>query len=273
MPVSGSTDIPHVSVHDHYIRKPITQKEKNSIKEFLGLFSVNESSPDALTRAQAYIDQYAKFEQNAFYLDSALRILNSITDKNKTVHHRIQLHFIKGEYEKIVSLVKEIGEQKCLDNLFVDQSYDNKDAWTIYRVAESYSNVGNDANALKWFRQAVKLAPYNLDYRNKLGSALASNNQLKEAIAEFEYIISENPKYVSAYSNLGYIRMIQGSPAEALRLYNIGKKLDPDNEALLLNLAGYYLYNKETKIAREYLESIVKKNPHNKKATEVLKRI
>ena len=31
MPVSGSSDIPHVTVHDHYIRKPITVKEKNKI--------------------------------------------------------------------------------------------------------------------------------------------------------------------------------------------------------------------------------------------------
>ena len=30
MPKSGSIDIPHVTVHDHYIRKPITQKDKEA---------------------------------------------------------------------------------------------------------------------------------------------------------------------------------------------------------------------------------------------------
>ena len=41
MPVSGSSDIPHVTVHDHYIRKPITVEEKNKIKTFIGLFAIN----------------------------------------------------------------------------------------------------------------------------------------------------------------------------------------------------------------------------------------
>jgi hypothetical protein len=52
MPVSGSTDIPHVTVHDHFIRKPVSKKEKEKIKTFVGLFSVNEKNPSALTIGQ-----------------------------------------------------------------------------------------------------------------------------------------------------------------------------------------------------------------------------
>ena len=33
MPKSGSLDIPHVTVHDHYIRKPIKQKEIDDQKK------------------------------------------------------------------------------------------------------------------------------------------------------------------------------------------------------------------------------------------------
>ncbi|MFL5752056.1 MAG: multiheme c-type cytochrome, partial [Bacteroidia bacterium] len=77
MPKSGSIDIPHVTVHDHYIRKPITKKEKEKIKEFIGLFSINEKDPDKLTKARAYISQYEKFEWKPYYLDSALQLLPS----------------------------------------------------------------------------------------------------------------------------------------------------------------------------------------------------
>jgi len=272
MPSSGSTDIPHVSVHDHYIRKPITQQEKERIKTFVGLYSVNEKNPDALTRAKAYIDQYDKFEQKSIYLDSALQILKSEKDLQKAIRLLIHVYFTKQDFKQILTLVTTFGEQKC-DSLFKKQSFENKDAWAAYRIAEAYSNTGNVPNAIKWFKKSVHLAPYNLDFRNKLGSNLAAINNLTEATEQFEFIMTENPKFVSAYSNLGYIKLMQGFPAEAIRLYTIGKKLDPDNEALLLNLAGYYFFKKDKNSARKYLEEVLKRNPKNVKANSALQQL
>ncbi|MGZ4098896.1 MAG: multiheme c-type cytochrome, partial [Bacteroidia bacterium] len=227
MPVSGATDIPHVSVHDHYIRKPITQKEKEKIKTFLGLFSINEKKPDALTRAKAYINQYDKFDQDPAFLDSAAILLNdkNIADLEKNLRCLLQLNFIKQDYKKIISYVAKMGEVKCFNILFIKQSFDNSDAWACYHIAEANYYTGNIANSIKWFKKAVKLAPYNLDFRNKLGSALAATNDLNEAINEYEFVLKENPKHVSAYTNLGFLKLRQGFPAEALRLYTIAVKL------------------------------------------------
>lgn len=273
MPSSGSTDIPHVSVHDHYIRKPLTRKEKDKIKTFVGLHSVNEKKPDALTRAKAYLNQYEKFEQNPVYLDSAKYLLGNKSDLSKNRYALLQLYFMQQDFLQILSLLNTLGEKRCYDSLFVKQSYQNEDAWAAYQIAEAAYNSGNAPLAFKWFRRAVELAPYNLDFRNKLGSALAGANNLKDAITQFEFILRENPKQVSAYSNLGYIRLVQGSEAEALRLYSLGEKLDPDNEALLLNLAGYYFYKKNAPQAKKYLERVLKKNPKNQKATMAMQQL
>jgi tetratricopeptide (TPR) repeat protein len=271
MPLSGSTDIPHVTVHDHYIRKPVTQKEKDKIKTFLGLFSINEKDPDAWTRAKAYVDQYDKFEQNTAYLDSALALLKDV-DPRRSIRLLLQIHFIHQDFKQMISLANAFGEQRC-DSLFSKQSYDNKDAWASYRLAEAYAGTGDKQTALKWFKKAVTLAPYNLDFRNKLGSGYVGANDLAAATGEFEFIMKENPKFVSVYSNLGYIKLMQGFPAEALRLYTIGRKLDPDNEALLLNLAGYYVFANDKLMARKYLEMVLKKHPGNQKATMVLQQL
>jgi tetratricopeptide (TPR) repeat protein len=274
MPVSGSTDIPHVSVHDHYIRKPVSKKEKEKIKEFLGLYSVNEKNPDIKTRAKAYLNQYAKFEQNTAYLDSAKLLL-----KDKGIHLQenirllLELCFIRQEFQRAIGYVTEIGEDKCLRYLFVKQTYDNADAWACYHVGEAYTYTNDLQKSVKWLTQAVKLAPYNLDFRNKLGSALAATNQLKEAENEFSFILSENPKHVSAYTNLGFIKLKQGFPAEALRLYSLGLKYDPDYEPLLLNLAGYHAFMRDKKQAVFYLQKILKKNPGNQKAKSALQQI
>ena len=58
MPKSGSIDIPHVTVHDHYIRRPITKKDKEDIKTFIGLYAINEKNPSSITKARAYLNQY-----------------------------------------------------------------------------------------------------------------------------------------------------------------------------------------------------------------------
>ncbi|PBQ33336.1 pilus assembly protein TadD [Sphingobacteriaceae bacterium] len=272
MPSSGSTDIPHVSVHDHYIRKPITKKEKEKIKTFIGLYSVNEKNPDALTRTKAYIDQYSKFDQNPVYLDSALSILKTVKDAKKSLALQIQIYFIKQNFPQILNLINTYGEKKC-DSFFVTKSFENKDAWTAYHIGEAFSNTGNTPSAVKWFTKAVALAPYNLDFRNKLGSNLAASNNMNGATEQFEFIMQENPKFVSAYSNLGYIKLTQGFPAEAFRLYTLGKKLDPDNEALLLNLAGYYMFMKDKVSAKKQLEILLKKNPKNQRAAMALQQL
>jgi predicted CXXCH cytochrome family protein len=273
MPSSGSIDIPHVSVHDHYIRKPLSQEEKEKIKTFLGLYAINETSPDRYTRALAYINEYEKFSQKEAYLDSAKKFLSDKSSLKKNARALIQLYFIKRDYQAVLNTVNELGENVCAKELFINTSYENADAWCCYRIAESYYYSGNAGKAESWFAQAAWLAPFNLDFRNKYGTVLAATGKSNEAIQAFEWIMRENPEYVSAYSNLGYLRLMQGQPAEALRLYKIGIDLDPDNEALLLNLAGYYLFIKDRDAAAKYLKHALELNPRNEKVKGILKQL
>ena len=275
MPSSGSTDIPHVSVHDHYIRKPISKKEKDKIKTFVGLYSINEKDPSSLTKAQAYINQYEKFDQNVSFLDSAASLLKDKKAEELFTNIRalIQLNFIKQNFQKIISYVTQIGEQRCLYTLFVKKSFDNLDAWTCYRIAESHYYTNDLTGSIQWFKQAVNLAPFNLEFRNKLGSTLAALNNFKDAKEQFNFVIKENPKHVSALTNLGYVKLSEGMQAEAIKLYQIALKIDPDYEPLLLNLAGYYAFVKNKKEAKRYLEIILKKNPKNQKAKMALEQV
>ena len=56
-------------------------------------------------------------------------------------------------------------------------------------------------------------------------------------------------------------------------LYNQGLKIDPDNENLLMNLAGYYAASKNKIMALEILNKIINKNPKNQQAKLALKQI
>lgn len=274
MPSSGSIDIPHVTVHDHYIRKPITQTEKDKLKKFIGLYAINEKSPSNLTKAWAYINQYDKFEPKLEYLDSAQKLLSDKTkdDVIKNIHALLQLNFSRQNFGQILKYVNFIGEPDFFKSLN-RKSYDNLHAWSAYHVAEAYLNTGNVNASVKWFEKSIELAPFNLDFRNKLGSVYMTTGKIAEAEKTFEFMIKEQPKNISAYTNLGFIKISQNNAVEAEQLYNKALKLDPDYEPLLLNLAGLKAYKKDYKGAIEIVNQILKKNPSNAKAKMALQQL
>lgn len=275
MPKSGSIDIPHVTVHDHYIRKPMTQKDKEGIKEFIGLYAINEKNPTAFTKAKAYLNQYEKFENTAYYLDSAAFYLNDKTAEatKANIELLVQLNFIKHNFGKIISYTNALTDAYLLTTRLTKTSYSNENAWTCYRIGEAFYNTGNVPRAISYFKNAVKLAPYGLDFKNKLGAALASNNQLDEAEQQYAGLLKEYPKHVSALTNLGYIKLAKGKAAEAEALYLKALSYDPDYEPLLMNLAGYYAYKKDFKKSESYLTRILKRDPANQKAKQALNQI
>ncbi|MGZ3866152.1 MAG: tetratricopeptide repeat protein [Bacteroidia bacterium] len=271
MPKSGSIDIPHVTVHDHFIRKPVSKKEKDGIKTFIGLFAINENNPDALTKAKAYINQYEKFEQKSYYLDSAAKYLSE--KRVEDVDALVQLYFLKNDFNSVGSLVNSFGKEGLLKNNLKKKSFDNQHAWTCYRIAESYNYLGKPNEALPFLEQANRLAPYVPEFTDKLATAYASTGNNKMAHRYFDATLKENPKYVPALANLGFLYLTEGNAVVAEKLYNKALALDPDNEDALMNMAGLYNFKGKMKEAIELLKQIIKKHPSNKRAAEILKAL
>lgn len=272
MPKSGSIDIPHVTVHDHFIRKPISKKEKEKIKTFLGLFAINDKNPDSLTKAKANINQFEKFDQQQHYLDTALKYL-SVKDKNnisKNFDALVQLYFLKNDFAMVTSLVSQIGKTELLNNRLTKKSYDNQHAWTCYRIGESY-NYQNKANeAIAFLEQTNKLAPYVAEFKDKLATAYASTGNHNLAHQYFDETLKENPKYVPSIANLGFLYLTEGNAQMAEQLYRKALALDPDNENTLMNLAGFYNFKGNIAEAKNTLKQILKKHPGNKNAAQIL---
>ncbi len=275
MPKSGSIDIPHVTVHDHFIRKPVTKKQKEELKQFIGLFAINEKNPSRYIKAKAYLNQYDKFEQNPVYLDSAAFYLSdkTIDDVKANIDLLVQLNFTKNNYQKIILYENLVTANFLLKEKLIKSTYDNEHAWTSYRIGESYYSTGNLPSAITYLKNAVKLAPYGIDFKNKLATAYASNQQLNEAEKEYTELLKENPKHVSALTNLGFIKLQKGDAVSCEQLYNRALALDPDYEALLLNIAGLHAFKKDFKTSKVYLDKILKRNPNNTRAKQALQHI
>jgi tetratricopeptide (TPR) repeat protein len=277
MPKSSTIDIPHVTTTDHYIRKPLPEKEVQATKQFLGLYAINELKPPKEIICEAYINQFEKFDNNPMLLDSAEKYVDdkSNLSLNKNFDLYVRLQFCKKNYAGVLKYVDRIGKELLLkrQNSIFKKSLDNKNAWTLYRIGESYSNLNQTKDAELFYLRAVELADKNLEFMNKLGSALVSNGKVKEAKEIFSSIIKSDPKFASALSNYGYTCLLQNNIAEAEIYFDKALKMDPDLEIALLNKAGVLLYSKRLKEAKIILNQVIKKNPGNQKARELVNQL
>jgi Tfp pilus assembly protein PilF len=264
MPWSGSKDIPHVSIHDHYIRKPMNAKEVKAVKEFIGLYAINARQVDSLTMARAYINQYEKFEQQNYYLDSAMKFIGrKTTDEN--FETKVQLLFAKNDLNGIRSLCESFGVGKLLSKSLVNKSVTNENAWTCYRIGEAFSESSEYPTAEKFYEKACDLAEFHPDFKIKYGVALMMNGKKDEARKLFTDALIENPRFVPALVNLGYLDAVEGKINSAEKNYKKAFALDPDNLTLLTNFGGLKLMQNKFDEGAELLFTVLKNKNSGKK--------
>lgn len=273
MRLNDATDIPHVSVHDHKISVPPPVSTIPAEKKFVGISSINNPNPPDISIAEAYINYAEKFGLGPAMLDSALSYIPKGTKDNirKNIILLIHVYFLKSEYSKVVSYAESFPE---LMNSLNQVRFDNRHAWTSYRIGESYSNLNNEQAALIWYRNANKLAPLHSEFANKYGTALASVGNTQEALNVFEKLASLHPEFAPGLSNLGYLKLIVNNDKKsASELYDRALALDPDYAGAMLNKTGLYLANGEISKAKQLLNKILKKYPDNAQAKSVLEQL
>ncbi len=251
MPRSGSVDIPHVTVHDHKIKKPINQKKVEDIKTFAGIYCVNNSKPNAENKSIAYLNYYEKFEGETSALDSAFYYLNKYKNGNDDPNAMIHYLYLKKDYEGIATLSENIDI-----NL-------QSDPWNCYRIGQAYQNLEIFENAESAYKKAMRLAPENLDFCNKLGAVLIQQKKYFEAIALLKMNLKKQAKQEDAWVNLGFAYLnIQNFPM-AMDCYNKALLLNPDLAQALLNRAGLYNLLGQKEKAVMDLKHILLINPAN----------
>lgn len=262
MPHNGSIDIPHVAVTDHYIRKrPESNLQQSKIRAFLGLKSFNNDSVDAITTARAFMEFYERYNPSRGLIDSALMYLSRQQDveaNEKQNRDYIRAYFLLKDFPKVTSYVASLKPE------------DINDAWTAYRLGEAYFQQRQAQQALPWYQRATQIWKYSLDFQSKYGTCLLALGQLPEALQVFQFISAENPNYLSANTNMGYIYMQQGNNTMAYDYLTRANNLDPDYEQNLINLAVWYHTNGANDGARRVLEHLLQKHPQNEQARAML---
>lgn len=271
MQLSGSIDIPHVNITDHYIHKStakraeeniIEEEKKEEIAQFLGLEILTKEKGSPLEMAQGYIALFDKYISTKQMLDSAAYYIRKVKVPFRQ-RYKTDIHFLfaRQDYRALLNVAQRISSTTDLD------------AWTAYRIGEAYYQLGNNFEALRFFKKATEKHPYDLDMLEKLGSTHLALQNLVPARQTFEFILQENPKRPRALTNLGYIYAIQGSLSAAEIFYQKALDLDPDFEQALINLAALRIAEKKNRAAKKLLQQVLTINPENQQAQEVLSKI
>ena len=269
MPMSSSSDIPHVTITDHKISVPNNDSIyniDNNQREFLGLIAINNDSPTNLSKAKGYLKRFESFESNPLYLDSAYFFLKH-SDVDEVFPSFVQYYYLKKDYFSLINYYLTIDKEKVDLYSFEELSL------AYSRIADAFSNNGLVDEAITLFNQAVELSPFILDYRLKLAGLLINSNRFLEAENVLDELLSLNPDRKEVYLNYGYLNILRMQFNKAEEDLIRAVKLDPDYLLAYENLALLYIKKNNLFLARKNLEVILKLNPNAKKAKQMLNKI
>jgi tetratricopeptide (TPR) repeat protein len=276
MPKSGSIDIPHVRVTDHKIAIPTTEKNDLSAKErlFLNLYCINNPNPSTVSKAKAYLQQYEKFNSELpQLLDSARVYLNAIPKSENTKFSlEVYYFYLKNDFQAILNLVEKQDEGVIIQSL-KGLDWDNKDAWTAYRIGQAYQNSTNSIKAKIYYQEAIALAPSVLEFQEKLGLIAAKLQDWNLANDLLSQVVKSDPNRSESWSNLGFVYLQKGKQKEAENCYKKALALDPDYIQALLNLAGLYFQQGNNVQGEKALRNILKIDPNHQQAQYILQTI
>lgn len=232
MPATGSEDIPHVTVHDHYIRKEysdLNQKPKN----LLGLKPINTTHTDTLTLFAAYISYYEKFEHNPFFLQKASELLPFLSNDEYAFSLKIYYYYTRSDFGTIRKLSKLKSTTKQWD------------AWTAYRIAMSFKHAKEYGSAKSWLDKALEKQSKFIPFLIAKASVLIDDAQYNLASQVLQEVRRLDPKEELLYSEEARLYFHTQNIREANIAARKALELDPNNlQALqilvqLAEISGY----------------------------------
>jgi len=99
---------------------------------------------------------------------------------------------------------------------------------------------GNDDDAIKHYRTALKIKPDYLEAYYNLGNALARKGEAEDAIDNYHKALQLNPDFFKSYYNIARILYNQGKISEAIHNYQKALNINKETPQTLYNLAWIY---------------------------------
>lgn len=277
MQKGGTSDVPHVSFSDHWIRKdpgpPLDPDEAKTVFEttepitLVGLQQEGRSghlleartsnSPlAALEKAIAYFNFYEQLHRLPDYLpiivEEARRGFAGGADH---VEARIAL---------ARSLVTLDSVGTALDVLREATKKYPDHNWVWFWMGSIQVENGALDAGIGALQRAVSIQPHFLEAQTKLSEALVRAGRLDEARLQLEEIVRQDPVHQPrSWYNLGLVYLQQRNGIKAQDAFGEASRLDPDLVDAHIQLGSAYLQQKRIKDAELAFRSAIAADENN----------
>ena len=262
MPKSGSSDIPHVRITDHFIRpirtgdqRAVTAGQLEEEDRTYSLASLIDANPTDAEIAEGFLTYFEEKTNQPGFVDSAKVYLRKAERSGLSRKSLAPIWIRAWFWDQDYASIKGLVSQTSIDDI--------DDSWTHYRVGEAFLSTGLAADAIPHFQRAVDLEPLNLRFLSKLALGFSENHDNRAAIEIYNHLLELNPKYESAYNNRGFARLVSGDLPGAEADFVRSLELFPDGEMALANLASVYYNTGRQEQALELVDRLLIVDPSN----------
>lgn len=147
---------------------------------------------------------------------------------------------------------------------------ENPEPLVALGVLDEYN--GKVSDAMEKYLRAVEIDPSYVSARNKLGSLLLEAGRMAEAEGQFRAALKWNPNAEGVLFNLSLILDSQRQTGKALALLERAYALSADDPRIMAALAAHLLSSDPAR-ARGLLEQVLRMNPGNQDAKNLLKKL
>ncbi|MEM1095866.1 MAG: tetratricopeptide repeat protein [Bacteroidota bacterium] len=259
---SGTSDIPHVTFTDHWIRRTLPEPRRPEdiarMRTRTTPFELVQVVNDGTAPSQAEADveaaiAYFKYYDTTHRLPDYLpRVIDGVQRGLAADADRVEGRIVLGR------AFLEQGNAQAAVQAFADGVAAFPDAARLhYWHGRALYDAGRLNEALAPLKQALDLQPKFVEAALTLAEALQRLGRANEAIAFYEYVIAEDPiHHPKAWNDLGFIYLNRQALDQARTHLDRAIALDPDLAVALVNRGAIALMQ-QTADAASYFERAI----------------
>ena len=250
MPANSSVDIPHVSVHDHYIRKPKSKQDVQNMQKLIGLYAVNNSAPALETQIQAYLEYWEKFDKNPFYLTKAFELLA----KTKNPKLWLKYNYLTENYAKAIQLKLENVELTAWENFMLGEAFGKQNQKSIskFYIKKAFEQDGTQVVI------GIQLLKYYL-----------RDGELVNAQRISDLLLADFPRNGNIVNYTAQLNIMQGNLSQGKQRMELALKLNPDDIDVWLTHFNYFVKVRDKQKVIYWAKRIQAKRPSVLSAKQV----
>jgi len=216
----------------------------------VAMFYARYSKPRNLTRGEEYLE-LALQELEAGELPEDLRHFETVFNRNGLA----MIRSFEKRHEEAIDLCKT-GLARLNEHLAADKHMLHRSI-LIYNIAQVYSSMGETAEAIQYYSEAIAMDPNYSEYYNERGNLYMREGRLDEALADYLRAVELSSPYYEVFTNLGQCQRKMGAMQDAVAAYTRSLELEPLHTLALLGRAqANEALGNQTEAIRDYTAAL-----------------